>query len=300
VGLSLADRDQSDHRLLSAAFLGAAVATATVSGGIATLVLAGTPLLGRPVWTLTAAVGICAASSLTLPTGNPHESRTATTRIVEFGALLPIVVGGLFLGWLREGSSLESIVLVAAATGVTLAVAIATSLLLTQAPSQTEERVLGIAALLLVGGVAGALSLSALFGGLVAGVFWRYAAGYSRETITRDVLFVQHPLLVLVLLVAGARTDVSATSLGLGAAYLVSRIVGQLAGGSVASRIIGTDRSCDLGFHLLSPGVFGVAFALSATGAVGNDATTLLSTVVVGTIGSEFVARLVQPRRVSE
>ena len=88
---------------------------------------------------------------------------------------------------------------------VTLALAAAGWLLLTRAASETDERVFGVAVLLLVGGVADALSRSALFGGLVGGVFWRYAGRQPRDTIARDVLFVPHPLLMLVLPVAGAR-----------------------------------------------------------------------------------------------
>jgi hypothetical protein len=183
--------------------------------------------------------------------------------------------------------------------GITLALATAASLLLTQAPAETEERVLAVSALLLVGGASGTLSLSALFGGLIAGVFWRYAARRSRETISRDVLFVQHPLLVLVLLVAGARTEISAWSLGVGAAYLTLRLVGQLGSGMVAGKVAGIEVPRDLKFRLLPPGVFGVAFALNAVSVVGDDATTLLSTVVVGTIASDLLARLSLPQSVS-
>jgi hypothetical protein len=157
-----------------------------------------------------------------------------------------------------------------------------------------------VSALLLVGGVAGALSVSALFGGLVAGVFWRYAGRHPRETISRDVLFVQHPLLVLVLLVAGARADLSPASLALGAGYVVLRVVGQLASGTVARRVAGVNAPRDLGLYLLPPGVFGVAFALNAVSVVGADATMLLATVVAGTIGSELVALVLPPRRVGE
>jgi hypothetical protein len=185
---------------------------------------------------------------------------------------------------------------VAQACGVTLALAAAAWLLLTRASSETEERVFAVSALLLVGGGAAALSLSALFGGLVAGVFWRYAGGRPRKTISRDVLFVQHPLLVLVLLVAGAHADLSPATLALGAGYVVLRVAGQLSAGTVARRVVGVHAPRDLGLHLLPPGVFGVGFALNAVSVVGADASMLLATVVAGTIGSELVAVLLPTR----
>ena len=100
-----------------------------------------------------------------------------------------------------------AVTLLALASGVSLMLAAAAWLLLARASSETEERVFAVSALLLVGGVADALSLSALVGGLAAGVFWRLAGRQPREAVRRDVLFVQHPLLVLVLLLAGARAE---------------------------------------------------------------------------------------------
>lgn len=297
VGLSVGDHRTDDPRVFAAACLVAALTMLVVSAGIAMVALATTASVDRAFWTLIVAGGICAASSLTLPTGNPLEPRNAIARVIELGILLPIVVGGLALAWLRAGPTMGAVAQVAQAAGVTLALAAAAWLLLTRASSETEERVLAVSALLLVGGVADALSLSALFGGLVAGVFWRYAGRHPRETISRDVLFVQHPLLVLVLLVAGARADLSAVSLGLGAVYLALRVVGRLAGGMVASRAAGVNLPRDLGFSLLPPGVFGVALALNAVNVVGADASVLLAAVVAGTIGSEFVALLLPPRR---
>ena len=300
VGLGVGDRRPDDRRVFAAACLDVGVTMLVVSAGIAFVALAAMSSIVRPFWTLVLASGICAATSLTLPTGNPLEPRTVVTRVIELGVLFPIVEGALVLAWLRAGSSVGAIALVAQASGVTLALAAAGWLLLTRASSETEERVFAVSALLLVGGVADALSLSALFGGLVAGVFWRYAGRHPRETISRDVLFVQHPLLVLVLLVAGARADLSPASLGLGAGYLLLRVVGQLAGGAVAGRAIGVKAPRDLGLYLLPPGVFGVAFALNAVSVVGADASILLAAVVAGTIGSEFVALLLPPRRVGE
>ncbi|MEP7306138.1 MAG: hypothetical protein ABJA98_11530 [Acidobacteriota bacterium] len=297
VGLGVGDRRSGDWRAFGAASLVVVATVLVVSVGFAVFALATMSAIARPFGTMALASGICAATSLTLPGGNPLEPRSAAARVVELGVLLPIVAGGLVLAWLRAGSSVGAAVLVARACGVTLALAAAAWLLLTQASSETEERVFAVSALLLAGGVAAALSMSALLGGLVAGVFWRYAGRHPRETISRDVLFVQHPLLVLVLLVAGARADLSPVALAIGVGYVVLRVFGQLAGGFVARRLVGVSAARDLRRHLLRPGVFGVAFALNAVSVVGADASMLLAAVVAGTIGSEFVALLFPARK---
>jgi len=300
VGLSVGDRRTDDRHVLGTACLVPAVTMLVCWAGFAGVALVTVPSLVRPLWILIFVSGTCAATSLTLPTENPLEPRTATTRVIELGVLLPVVAGGLMLAWVRESSSVAAAVLVAQACGVTLALAAAAWLLLTRAFSETEERVFAVSALLLVGGVASTFSLSALFGGLMAGVFWRYAGRHPRRTISRDVFFVQHPLLVLVLLVAGARANLSAVSLALGAGYVALRVVGQLAGATVARRVAGLDAPRNLGLYLLPPGVFGVAIALDAVSVVGADASLLLTVVVTGTIGSELVAPLFPPRSALE
>jgi hypothetical protein len=297
VGVGVGDRRSDDRRVLTAACLDAAVTMLVVSAGIAALAFTVVPSSLRPFWTLVLTGGICAATSLTLPTGNPLEPRTAATRVMELGVLLPIVSGGLLLAWLNAGSSGGAVVLMAQASLVTLALAAAGWLLLSGASSETEERVFSVSVLLLIGGVADSLSLSALFGGLIAGVFWRYAGRRPRDTISRDVLFVQHPLVVLVLLVAGARVDLSLASLGLGAGYLVLRVAGKLAGGLMAARLVGVRAPRHLGLTLLPPGVFGVAFALNAV-RLGADDALVLAAVVIGTIGSDILALLLPSRSV--
>jgi hypothetical protein len=300
VGVNVSDRRTDDLRVLGAACLAAAVTVLVVSAGFGSVGVTTMSSIARPFWVLILAGGICAATSLTLPSDDVLEPRSVASRVTERAVLLPIGAGGLLLAWLHADSSVGAVALVARACGVTLALAAAAWLLLTRTASETEERVFAVSALLLVGGVAAAQSLSALFGGLVAGVFWRYAGRHPRETISRDVLFVQHPLLVLVLLVAGARADLSLATLALGGGYVVLRVAGQLAAGAVARRVIGLAAPPDLGLRLLPPGVFGVGFALSAVSVVGADASMLLAAVVVGTIGSEIVAILLLPRSAGE
>jgi hypothetical protein len=298
VGLSLKAGRSDDGRLMFAATLEAGLTLLIVAGGLAMIALADSPSFVAPLWLVAVGAGICAASSLTLPTATPLEPRTAPTRLIELGVLVPIIAGSVVMAWLRNQELVGGATVLASAAGLICALAIATWLLLTQAPSQTEERVLTVAALLLVGGVADALSQSALLAGVLAGSCWRFAGGRPAESISRDVLFLQHPLLVLVLLTAGARADLSVPAMVGGAAYVALRTVGRLVGGRLAGRVGGRTLPGDLGIQLLPPGVFGVAFALNLTSVAGSDTSFLLSAVIVGTIGAELLAALVPARRV--
>jgi hypothetical protein len=299
-GLSISDRRPNDRGVFGIAVLAAALTGFVVAGGLGAVALTVIPPLSRSLWIVILAAGVSAATSLTLPSADALEPRSAATRVRELGVLLPIVAGGLLLAWFRAGSAAGAGVLVVQACGITLAVAAASWLLLTRASSETEERVFAVAALLLTGGVAAALSLSALFGGLVAGIFWRYAGRHPRETISRDVLFVQHPLLVLVLLVAGARAELSGEAVALGAGYVALRIAGNLLAARIARSAAGANAPRDLARHLVAPGVLGVGFALNTFNAIGADASMMLAVVVTGTIGAELVAVLQAPRSLSE
>jgi hypothetical protein len=298
VGLGVGDGRAHNWRLVVAACSDSAITLLVVALGIAAIATKITPGLDSTVWMLVSASGICAATSLTLPTADPLEPRAPSIRVVELGVLLPIVIGGVFLSYVRTDRSIVAgVVLLAQSGAVILAVAVAGWLLLTRASSETEERVIVVSALLLGGGAAAALGQSTLLAGLASGLLWRFAGRRPRETIGRDVSFVQHPLLVLVLLVAGARVELSSLSIGLGIGFVLLRTTGKLLGGAIAERVVASRVREDFGRHLLRPGVFGVAFALNAANVAGADAGPLLGTVILGTIGSEFVALVLRPRR---
>ncbi len=285
-----------DRRIFAWAALLAGLTVLVVSGALAIPALTGT-LSAEPLWAVVIGAGVCAASSVTLPSGQRLEHRSIAARLIEVGVLVPILIGGLLVAWLRGGTPLNGVFVLLAASALTCGLAAATWLLLTTASSVTEERVITVSALLLVGGLADALSQSALLMGVVAGIFWRYASWRSADTVGRDVLFVQRPLLVLVLLVAGASAVPTAAAVILGAAYFGLRVVGQLAGGLLA-RLAGLSVPTDLPFQLLTPGAFGVAFAMNLAAVGGGDTSMLLSVVVLGTAASEFVAAFLPARRV--
>lgn len=286
VGMGVGDRRTERPRLFIAAGLDAVLTAVLVAAAVA-LFLAGIGSGASPPLMIAAACGVCAATSVAFPRGNPLEARPPGVRVTEFGAVLPILAGALLLASLRAAGWLDAASLVVEASGVTLALAAAGWLLLTRAETETEERVFGVAVLLLVGGIAGALSLSALSTGLVAGVFWRFAGRHPRDTISRDIVLVQHACVVLVLIVAGARAVHTADSLTLAAVYLLARLLAKGAGGAVASRVIGASTPPGLSWRLLSPGVVGVAFALNALPIAGDAGALVLAAVVAGTIAAE-------------
>ena len=73
VGLSASDRRTDDARMLGAACLAAAATMLVVSAGFAVVALTAMSSVARPFWILILTGGICAATSLTLPSGDSLE-----------------------------------------------------------------------------------------------------------------------------------------------------------------------------------------------------------------------------------
>jgi hypothetical protein len=295
VGLSVDLRSTKSRRAFTGAVFESGLTAGIVAGGILVLapgVLTGTPV---PFWLLAGALALCAATSLAVPGANPNEPRPSHLRIVELDVLAPLMFGGLLLGVLLTGGMVGALTLVSKAAVIAAILAASGWLLLARAASDTEQRVFAFATMMLIGGAADYLSLSALLSGLVAGALWQLLGGPAEASLRRDLLYVQHSLLVLVLVVAGAHADFSVASSAIAAVYVFLRTAGKLAGGAVAGRIAGASSARAFGFHLLPPGVFGVALALNIVRAAGPEATILLTIVVLGTIGSELVAEVGRP-----
>jgi hypothetical protein len=132
-------------------------------------------------------------------------------------AIAIAVLGGATIYFSREASPIVLLLITLAMTAIALIVAYASWLLVGQTDSEREQQVFVVGALLLVGGAAAYLSLSALFAGLFAGVLWSAGGDLARARIVRELEYFQHPLVVLLLLVAGASltTYVEAAVLGL-------------------------------------------------------------------------------------
>jgi hypothetical protein len=119
-------------------------------------------------------------------------------------AIAMAALGGAAVIFSREASPLALMLITLAMAGIALIVAFAGWLLVGQTDSEREQQVFVIGALLVIGGAAAYLSLSALFAGLFAGILWSAAGDLARARIVKELDYLQHPLVVLLLLVAGA------------------------------------------------------------------------------------------------
>jgi hypothetical protein len=297
VGLGLEARRPQEGRLLAAASLEAALTVALVVGGVLVALRRAPFDPGLMPWIFALIVGICAASSSTTAIEWPDHPGVKATRIGDLDDVLAILAGGAALAWIRVSDPQGVAALAGQSAAIALILALAGWLLVTQAATDSEQRVFVLGTLLLLGGAVAYLSLSALFAGLIAGVFWNAAGGPARDRIGRDLRHVQHPLVVLLLLTAGAHVRVWPALAVLVPVYLLFRIAGKVAGGWIAGRIAGDDRPIRVGLYLVSPGMIAVALALDVLQAGGTDrGGLLLSAVVAGSLGSELISILVHPR----
>ena len=276
VGIGINLRTKRDRGALAATSIRAIVAMGIVAAGAAVVLPVWSAALEPSDWFNAAFLAIAAAD-------DP----------------LAVVAGGIALAFVREASPAAAGMLLLHASGIALVIAAAGWLLLSRSGPDTEQRIFVIALLLLLGGASEYLSMSALATGLVAGFFWEAMGGSTRKGIRRDVLYVQRPLVLLILVVSGAMLVLTPVVLAVGLPYLILRLVGTIVGSAAAQRLVPTWSATDGSVTVLSPGVVGLAFALNAVRATGYEAT-IISIVVVGAVGSELLALLLRARDVVE
>ncbi|MCL4847509.1 MAG: hypothetical protein KJ066_13310 [Acidobacteria bacterium] len=297
VGLGLGVRSRIDRRLFLASAAETTTTLALVAGVFgAWFALAGDGL-SAPVTLLVVALAVTAAAS---SAGAAEISRAPrhqlATRIADLDDVLPIVVGGVLLGVTRDATPWMALALVGATVGLGLVVAWATWLLLNAGAGDAERIAFVAGMLLLIGGGAAYLGLSTLLAGMAAGLFWSWAPGGGHERLRGQLATIQHPVVVLVLILAGATISFSWWVLALTVVFVLARLIGKLAGGRLAARMVGHDVPANLGVFLVAPGVIGIAFALNVhqvtDPAVGG---LVLAVVALGSLLSELLALWLLP-----
>jgi hypothetical protein len=137
---------------------------------------------------------------------DPRRPRLTTPVVLALTAGLAVVV-------FRDSPPFAMPLLILGIAAVAIFVAFAGWLLVGQADSDREQQVFVIGSLLLLGGSAAYSSLSAVFAGLLGGVVWNAAGDLARARIVQHLDYFQHPLLVVLLLTAGASITLSIDAL---------------------------------------------------------------------------------------
>lgn len=292
VGLGLRPAPGLGRYLLVAASAEAAL-TMAVTGFATWFLLArwGLPLEAAPA-TVALGLALCAsASSAGAAEIIDDDAHRTATEIAALDDVLPIVVGGVLIAAIGAKSALDASRLALITAGIGLLSAAAGSLLFERARNGSERLVFILGTIVLLAGASAYLSMSPLLAGLAAGAFWTFVPGTAGSILRDDLRKIQHPLVVILLILAGASVSFTRGVAWIVAPFVLFRMTGKLGGGWVASGIAGKVAPAHLGGYLVSPGVLGLAFALSLQQVLPATAGTLLvSAAALGSLAAELLA----------
>lgn len=288
VGIAAGTEGRVVRRLAVASSVEAGATVAAVAGTLFVLLRAWqVPLDLSPV-AVALVLGICASASAA-----PANAPRVASSVADLDDVGPIVAGAVVLAMMVPGGA--SPFLSAAITAGAGIAAGAAGWLLFDRLEGAERNVLVLGTLALIGGCAAYLDASPLLAGLAAGWFWAVAPGHADRVVHEDLQRVQHPLVVLVLIIAGAALTPSLAGVWILAPYVLFRLSGKLLGGWAASRIAPGIAPSDLGAYLISPGVIGVAFALNVEQVAPGSAGVIAFAASAGAVVSELIAVAVAP-----
>jgi hypothetical protein len=296
VGVALGREVRAAWLLFLAASFESAVTILAVALATAHFVSATGMPIAAPLAGFALALGLCASAS-SATSADPHSEPAAAvaTRVADLDDVLPIALAVIAFALLPSLTAHRPWVYAIAPVLVGLAVGVVGWLLFERAESGAERGVFVLGALALAGGAAAYLRISPLAVGVIAGLFWTLAPGRADRIVQGDLDKVQHPLVVLLLVTAGALWVPSVLGVWLLAPFLLFRLAGKVAGAWITARFLHV-RAGDLAAYLMPPGVLGVALALNFRQILPPGAgETLLSAAAAGTAAFELFALAVVP-----
>jgi hypothetical protein len=276
------------------AFIGGGIAAAitivTMTGGLFLLVTSWGMRLPMTALEFAVLVGLCSSASAAVhaPIGADADVRRAAyladvddVPLVVLGAWAIAVVGAA-----EDGSLAQRLLLTVAAGAAT---GVAGWLLFDRAEGAAERAVFVTGAVLLIAGVGVYLGTSPLLSGCIAAVVWVRAPGAADRITAADLGALQHPMVSLLLIFAGALIEWNAVVLWVAGSVVILRLLGKLLA-SVAVAPMARVSPALLATVLLPPGVMGIALALNARQVVGSDIGGIVAVVTIAAGTSELVA----------
>lgn len=243
--------------------------------------------------------GMLAVSAAVSAAGVPGEDAGPIERLAtgvadldDAGALL---AGAVVTAAIAGHSAVDTLRIVLFTALVGLLAGIAGWLLFERARSDAERGVFVLGSLALLGGAADYIQCSPLLAGMVAGLSWTLLPGRTDRIVRGDVGRFQHPLVLLLLVVAGALIEVTALAVWLLAPFVVFRLTGKVIGAWAASRVLPLG-AADLAAYLVPPGLIGIALAINFLQVSATPTAAAVATAIaLGTLASEAVAVVALP-----
>lgn len=231
-------------------------------------------------------IGLCASVSAAV-----HVSEQDSAEIRQAAYLadlddLPLLVIGIAVVAALAGGNVPVRLAVTAGAGLAIGV---TGILLFERSDGSERGLFVTGTVLLLAGVGAYLGTSPLLSGAVAAVVWAKLPGRADRISASDLRLLQHPLVALLLVIAGAAVEWSLAVLWVTVCTIILRLAAKLLASLVISRMSSMSPGL-LATVLLQPGVLGVALALNAGQLLGPDARWIVSAVTISAVASEVLA----------
>jgi len=296
VGIALGREIRHAQRLFIAASLESLITIGAVAAATAYFAATTGLPIDAPLAALALALGLSAsASSATSADPDSEPVAAVATRVADLDDVLPIAIAVVAMAIVPSADPGPRWILSLLPIAAGIAIGAIGGLVFERAESGAERAVFVLGTLSLAGGAAAYLHVSPLGVGLVAGLCWTIVPGRADRIVQDDLRRVQHPLVVLLLVTAGALAVPTTAAVWLLTPYLLFRLAGKVTGAWVSAWFLDVSAS-DLAAYLISPGVLAVAFALNfrqvlppATGDM------VLSTVAIATAAFELFAVAVVP-----
>ncbi|MCC7181648.1 MAG: hypothetical protein IT177_24930 [Acidobacteria bacterium] len=268
--------------------LGFIVTTVGVAGGLWFLLDAWAVPLPIPAAACAAFLGIAASASAVTHAGQ-SESARRVIRMADVDDVPLIVFGSVAVAWLGGEGSAAAALRLAATVASGAGIGLAGWLLFERATGTPERGVFVTGTILLMAGTGMYLGTSPLLTGFVAALVWVRAPGVADRIGVNDLRVLQHPLLALLLIVAGATIEWTLVVVWAAVATLLLRLVGKILA-SVAVAPLVRVRPGLLATALLPPGVLGIALAINASHVLGGDSALLVGIATTAAAASEALA----------
>jgi hypothetical protein len=289
MGLGLADRRKDvTWRSATSNALIASITIAVVGVGLSVLIHETAARVTGVLPLALTVLGLCASVSAALP-GGPEAGGEIdrASHLADYDDLPLLVIGTLVITVLAGpmvGARLATSLVGAVAIGVA-------GWLLFERATPSERGLFVAGTVLLLAGVGAFLGTSPLLTGSAAALVWRRAPGTADRLTARDLRVLQHPLVALLLVTAGAMVEWNAVIVWAAACLVVLRVAARLLASLIVSPVAEV-RPALLATVLMPPGIMGVALALNVALVAGPDYRWILSAVTGATITVEAMAAL--------